>query len=68
MLPRRNILPVVMAVLWLTGVAVAGDAGRESPFAVGVSARSLAMGGGFTSLADDAAAIFYNPAGLAALQ
>ncbi len=68
MLPGRNILPVVMAVLWLAGAAVAGDAGRESPFAVGVSARSLAMGGGFTSLADDAAAIFYNPAGLAALQ
>jgi len=50
------------------GVVAAGDAGRESPFSVGAGARALAMGGGFTSLADDASAVFYNPAGLAVLE
>ncbi len=43
------------------------DAGQESPFAVGVGARALGMGGGFTSLADDATAVYYNPAGLQSL-
>ena len=50
------------------GLVAAGDAGRESPFSVGAGARALAMGGGFTSLADDASAVFYNPAGLAVLE
>ncbi|HWR83881.1 MAG TPA: PorV/PorQ family protein, partial [Candidatus Deferrimicrobium sp.] len=39
-----------------------------SPFSVGVGARALAMGGGFTSLVGDPSAVFYNPAGLAALE
>lgn len=34
---------------------------------VGVGARGLGMGGAFTALADDAHAIYWNPAGLAAL-
>jgi len=32
---------------------------------IGVGARSVAMGGAFTGLADDAAALYYNPAGIA---
>lgn len=60
---------MVMATFWsCNGVVAAGDAGWESPFSVGVGARALAMGGGFTSLADDASAIFYNPAGLPNLE
>ncbi len=60
-------------LIWsfLFGIAVtsyAGDAGTESPFSVGAGARALAMGGAFTSLADDASAVFYNPAGLSSLQ
>jgi tetratricopeptide (TPR) repeat protein len=59
---------VAVIVLYCHIVAIAGDAGQESPFSVGVGARALAMGGGLTSLADDALAVFYNPAGLAAMQ
>lgn len=36
-------------------------------FNVGAGARSLAMGGAFTALSDDASAPYYNPAGLAFL-
>ncbi len=69
MRPRSVYILVMVAVVWFyNGAAMAGDAGQESPFSVGVGARALAMGGGFTSLADDASAVFYNPAGLAALQ
>ena len=49
-------------------VTYAGDAGQESPFTVGVGARALGMGGGFTSIADDASAMYFNPAGLAVLE
>lgn len=49
-------------------VAADDDAGRESPFSVGVGARALGMGGGFTSIANDATTVFYNPAGLPYLQ
>jgi len=38
-----------------------------SIFEIGVSARSLGLGGAFIGLADDEAAVFYNPAGLAQL-
>ena len=46
----------------------APDAGRESVFSVGVGGRALGMGGAFTSLADDATAVYYNPAGLGLLE
>ena len=47
---------------------MAGDAGRESPFISGAGARALGMGGGFTSIGDDASTVFYNPAGLTNLE
>jgi len=64
----RYVLMVTAILSSCWSLAVAGDAGQESPFSVGTGARALAMGGGFTSLADDASAIFYNPAGLPNLE
>lgn len=59
----------VMLVLALCApISHAGDAGRETPFSLGAGARPLGMGGGFTSLSDDAVSLYYNPAGLSALE
>jgi len=55
-------------ILTLALTAVAGDAGQESPFTVGLGARALGMGGAFSSLADDASGLYYNPAGLPLLE
>ncbi|UCD63395.1 MAG: PorV/PorQ family protein [Candidatus Zixiibacteriota bacterium] len=65
---RAALVTAAVIVLLAGSPAAAGDAGQESPFTVGLGARALGMGGGFTSLADDASAIYYNPAGLALLE
>lgn len=58
----------MVVIVLLVSVSVwAGDAGVESPFTVGVGARALGLGGGFTSVANDASAIYWNPAGLSRL-
>ncbi len=57
-----------LVLLVLGTLAWGGDAGQESPFVIGAGARSLGMGGGFVSVADDASAVFYNSAGLASLE
>jgi len=65
---RLTTVVVITATLWLTSSVSGGDAGRETPFtSVGAGARAIGMGGGITSLATDATAIHYNPAGLAGL-
>jgi tetratricopeptide (TPR) repeat protein len=43
----------------------AEDAGTLSPFASGAGCRALALGGAFVAVAEDAAALTWNPAGLA---
>jgi len=62
----------VVAATWLlvlapaAGVAAAEDpVGTAALFDVGMGARALGMGGAFVAVADDANAIYYNPAGLA---
>lgn len=58
---------VVLLVMLLSTFPVFADLSyisAASIFELGVSARTLAMGGTFIGLADDQAAVFYNPAGL----
>jgi len=59
---------LMLVLLCLNLPVVADDGGVESLFSTGAGARALGMGGGFVSLADDASAVFYNPAGLPDLE
>lgn len=43
-------------------------AGTGALFDIGMGARALGMGGAFVAVADDANAIYYNPAGLALIE
>ena len=61
---------VVLIICVLVVVpTIAGDtySSTASIFELGVSARTIGLGGAFIGLADDEAAIFYNPAGLPSL-
>jgi len=66
---RRDALPVagtVLAALLILGLAPVPRAEAGSlALTRGFGARAIAMGGAFTGLADDYAAIYYNPAGIA---
>jgi len=44
--------------------ARAQDAGTQSVFSLGAGARAIALGRSFVSLADDASAVYWNPAAL----
>ncbi len=68
---RTRFVAALALFTWVGVITSAsgGDAGRETPFvSIGAGARSIAMGGGLTSLAADATTIHYNPAGLASLE
>jgi len=59
---------ILLAIITLSGriKAEEGDAGQGGEFLrYGVGARAMAMGGAYASLADDATAVYWNPAGLA---
>jgi tetratricopeptide (TPR) repeat protein len=49
-------------------VHAAEDGGTQSVFATGAGNRALAMGSAFAATADDASAVFWNPAGLGRVQ
>jgi hypothetical protein len=51
----------VLFVLWFLAIALPARAQSEPP----VGVRAAGMGGAFTAVADDASAVFWNPAGLA---
>ncbi|MCP4684328.1 MAG: PorV/PorQ family protein [bacterium] len=61
-------IALVLLLSVCISTAQAGDAGRETPFAIGAGARPLGMGGGFVSMADDATSLYYNPSGLSSLE
>ncbi len=72
---RQSVLQLSLAGLLITAAffsspaeAGEGDAGQPGAFLTyGAGARAMAMGRAFTGLADDATAVYWNPAGLSAL-
>ena len=58
---------VLIALLMIGGVVSAVEGPVELPALQATNARIMAMGGAFTAVADNADALFYNPAGLAYL-
>ncbi len=70
----NQLVIAVLAAVLLFALAPAAFAAEEDPvgtgalFDVGMGARALGMGGAFVAVADDANAIYYNPAGLALIE
>lgn len=62
----RKLIPVCL-VLMLTANAY-GATGGAAFLKKGVGARALGMGGAFTSISNDASALYWNPAGLGQIQ
>jgi len=58
---------VLIMLLIFGGILSAGELPVELPAIQATNARIMAMGGAFTAVADNADALFYNPAGLAYL-
>lgn len=59
-----------ITILMMTGLLRAGDVAKvgvtAAPFlSIGVGARATGMGGAFVGTADDASALYWNPAGMA---
>jgi len=67
---RKNILPIsLMIVLFISSVAFAAEFAPVGTavaqfLEIGVGARAAGMGEAFTVVANDASAVFWNPAGL----
>jgi hypothetical protein len=65
---KRIAVTSMALIMVLSAVALADGIGAFSAFKNGIGARSLAMGGAFVAVADDATAMLWNPAGLAQLE
>ena len=64
---------VVAVGLWLSSVSISAFAQNRvrfsgDPLLVGAGARSLALGGAYVALSEDATAVYWNAAGLARLE
>lgn len=62
---KRVIVASLALIVVVSSVALADGIGAFSAFKSGIGARALAMGGAFVAVADDATAVYWNPAGLA---
>jgi hypothetical protein len=62
-------LRATLALAWFTAGTALGFLGSSATgftfMRIGVGARPVGMGGAYTAVADDANALFWNPAGLA---
>jgi tetratricopeptide (TPR) repeat protein len=61
---RRLLLITALLAILLPHPAPADDGGTESVFNLGAGARAMGMGNGYTALAEDATAVYYNPAAM----
>lgn len=61
----KNLVAILLLVFTMTGAAFAENGILSDPLTIGVGARSLGMGKTYVGVAEDADAIFMNPAGIA---
>ncbi len=57
-------LIIALGLCPLGAAAQDGGGGTRSVFILGAGSRAISMGGAFTAVADDASAVFYNPAAM----
>ncbi|MCH9007654.1 hypothetical protein IIA29_06555, partial [candidate division KSB1 bacterium] len=65
---RLIIILLMLTCVWGGTLRAQGDAGQAGEFLRwGIGAKALGIGRAFTSIADDASALYWNPAGMASL-
>lgn len=65
---RTALLASLVVALVLAGQSPVHAQGGAAYLKMGVGARAIGMGGAFTAVADDATALYWNPAGIAKLR
>ncbi len=65
---KRIRIVLALVLLAMPFVARAQDGGTESVFKLGAGARGISLGRAYVSLADDASALYWNPAALKNVQ